>query len=40
MNGHPAEFNGGALQHHLVRGVWIVFLSGLAALALTVLATA
>ena len=40
MNDNLADFSGGALQHHLVRGFWIAFVSGLAALVLTVLATA
>jgi len=40
MNDNRADFGDGALQRHLVRGFWIAFVSGLAALALTVIATA
>ncbi|MFZ1991413.1 MAG: hypothetical protein WAW96_16770 [Alphaproteobacteria bacterium] len=40
MNDNRADLSSGVLQHHLVRGLWIAFLSGLAALALTMLASA
>ena len=40
MNEDRADVYNATLQHHLVRGAWVAFLSGLAALALTVIVVA